>query len=124
MISMCRLSASWTEQRSTSCGFRIGHGFGLDDADLVLSWERTGKVIWEESSIHTEPQEKVSSSTVVSGIGRGLNLFYSLGNPVGGNVTSNVTGQDVNYEEWMGMSSLGYQPDTQTHLTRLGTVLS
>jgi hypothetical protein len=23
------------------------------------------------------------------------------GNPVGGNVTTNVTGQDVNYEEWM-----------------------
>ena len=24
-----------------------------------------------------------------------------LGNPVGGNVTCNVTGQDVSYQEWM-----------------------
>jgi hypothetical protein len=23
------------------------------------------------------------------------------GNPVGGNVTSNITGEDVHYEEWM-----------------------
>lgn len=23
------------------------------------------------------------------------------GNPVGGNVTTNISGQDVNYEEWM-----------------------
>jgi len=24
-----------------------------------------------------------------------------MGNPVGGNVTSNITGEDVFYEEWM-----------------------
>jgi hypothetical protein len=29
----------------------------------------------------------------------------NLGNPVGGNVTSNITGQDVFYEEWMSFMS-------------------
>lgn len=28
-----------------------------------------------------------------------------MGNPVGGNVTSNVSGQDVFYEEWMNFVS-------------------
>lgn len=29
----------------------------------------------------------------------------NLGNPIGGNVTSNVTGSDVFYEEWMSFIS-------------------
>lgn len=32
-------------------------------------------------------------------------LAENLGNPIGGNVTSNVTGSDVFYEEWMSFMS-------------------
>lgn len=50
-------------------------------------------------------------------------LAENLGNPIGGNVTSNVTGSDVFYEEWMSFMSysMSLSPSCSIFSSKRGT---